>query len=182
WYAAPRGFYIPVWNFTVGGQLSWTASIQNNDRWETIRDTKIIHHPEILVPATNHLPEASKEIVNTFQLAGMVNFDSHYLADWMAETYQIPVSDASLNARKTVLEAEKQQIPNQYNQQISNLRINPASMAVDSYQLILLPIWLTTYQHDQERFEVTVNGQNGQVIGQLPTRGLSAWISGIFGG
>ena len=182
WYAAPRGFYIPVWNFTVGGQLSWTASIQKNDRWETIRDGKIIHHPEILVLATGRLADACKEIVNTFQLVGMVNFDSHYLADWMAETYQISVSDASLNARKTVLEAEKEKIPNQYNEQISNLRINPASMAVDSYQLILLPIWLTVYKQDQERFEVTVNGQNGQVTGQLPTRGLSEWISGIFGG
>lgn len=181
WYAAPRGFYIPVWNFTVGGLLSWTASIQKNDRWETIRDEKIIHRPETLVLATNRLAEACKEIVNTFQLAGMVNFDSHYLADWMAETYQISVGDASLNARKTVLEAEKEQIPNQYSERISNLRINPASMAVDSYQLMLLPIWLTAYKQDQERFEVTVNGQNGQVIGQLPTRGLSEWISGIFG-
>lgn len=182
WYAAPRGFYIPIWDFTVDGQLSWVASIQNNDRWETIRDAKIIHHPEILVPATNRLPEAMRAVVNTFQLAGMVNFDPHYLADWMAETYQIPVGDASLNARKAVLEVEKEQIPNQYNERITNLRIDPASMAVDSYQLILLPIWLTTYQHDQERFEVTVNGQNGQVIGQLPARGLSEWISGIFGG
>lgn len=182
WYAAPRGFYIPIWDFTVDGQLSWVASIQINDRWETIRDAKIIHHPEILVPATNRLPEAMRAVVNTFQLAGMVNFDPHYLADWMAETYQIPVGDASLNARKAVLEVEKEQIPNQYNERITNLRIDPASMAVDSYQLILLPIWLTTYQHDQERFEVTVNGQNGQVIGQLPARGLSEWISGIFGG
>jgi hypothetical protein len=55
-------------------------------------------------------------------------------------------------------------------------------MVVDSYQLILLPIWLTTYQHNQEQFEVTVNGQNGRVIGQLPAQGLSDWISGIFGG
>ena len=181
-FAVPRGFYIPVWNFTVGGQLSWTGSVKKNDRWVPIRDAKVIHHPEILVLATNRLPETSKGILDTFHLTELVNFDSHYLANWMAETYQIPVSDASLTARKAVLETEKELIPNQYTSRITNLRIDPASMVVDSYQLILLPIWLTTYQHNQEQFEVTVNGQNGRVIGQLPAQGLSDWISGIFGG
>lgn len=98
----------------------------------------------------------------------------------MAETYQIPVGDASLNARQLVLQNEKERIELQYDSRITNLRVNSASLAVDSYQLILLPLWITHYTLKKDKFEVVVNGQTSQVIGQRPAGGMSDWIGNFF--
>jgi len=178
--AMPAGIYIPVWRFIVGGQLSWACSIQKNKVWTPIHDSKILHRPDILIFASRHIPEIAAAILATYDLQELVPFDPHYLSDWLAETYQIPVGDASLNARHQVLETEQERIELQYDSRITNLRINPASMAVDSYQLILLPLWITHYTIKQDKFDVVVNGQTSQVIGQRPVGGMSEWIGNFF--
>jgi DNA-directed RNA polymerase subunit RPC12/RpoP len=177
---SPIGFYIPVWKFAVGGQLTWACSIQKNRVWTPIHDSKILDQPDILVFATRHVSEVSNKMLPTYDLSALVPYNPHYLSDWMAETYQIAVGDASLNARQLVLENEKERIPLQYDSRITNLRVNPASMAVDSYQLILLPIWLSCYTFQGDPFDIAVNGQNGRVVGQQPTGGMTAWISNFF--
>jgi hypothetical protein len=176
----PEGFYFPAWCFTMGGQLKWSCSIQQNDRWETVHDSKILLHTDILVAATRRIPEGIAGIVKTYQLRDLISFDPHYLADWNAETYQITVSDASLTARKMVLDSEKKQISDQYDSRILNLKIDSTSMAVDTVKLILLPVWITSYQQNGVNFDIAVNGQNGRVVGQQPAPGLSDWINEIF--
>lgn len=178
--AMPVGIYVPVWKFIVGGQLSWACSIQKNKVWTPVHDSKILHRPDILVIATRHVPEIAVTILFTYDLRELVPFDPHYLSDWLAETYQIPVGDASLNARHQVLENEKQRIELQYESRITNLRVNSASMAVDSFQLILLPLWITRYTIKKDKFDVVVNGQTSQVIGQRPAGGMSDWIGTFF--
>ncbi len=176
----PTGIYVPVWKFEVGGQLTWACSIQKNQVWTPLHDSKILNRPDILVFATRHVPEVSTTLLPTYDLTELVPFNPHYLSDWMAETYQIAVGDASLNARQLVLENEKERIAHQYDSRITNLRVNPASMAVDSYQLILLPLWLTCYTFQDDKFDIAINGQNGRVIGQQPAGGISAWINNFF--
>ncbi|HWR65246.1 MAG TPA: hypothetical protein VN364_03930 [Bellilinea sp.] len=178
--AIPVGIYVPVWKFIVGGQLSWAYSVQKNKVWTPVHDAKILHRPDILVFATRHIPEIAVMLLLTYDLQELVPFDPHYLSDWMAETYQIPVGDASLNARQLVLQNEKERIELQYDSRITNLRVNSASLAVDSYQLILLPLWNTHYTIKKDKFEVVVNGQTSQVIGQQPAGGMSDWIGNFF--
>lgn len=178
--AIPVGFYVPVWKFIVGGQLSWACSIQKNKVWTSVHDARILHYPNILVLATRHIPEIAVTLLSTYDLRELLPFDPHYLSDWMAETYQIPVGDASLNARQQVLVNEKERIALQYDSRITNLRINSSSMAVDSYQLILLPLWITHYTIKDDKFDVIVNGQTSQVIGQRPAGGMSDWIGNFF--
>lgn len=177
----PYGYYIPVWSFSIGGQLSWVCSIHRDERWEPLRDAKVLLQPDVLVLGTQRLPQISENLLSTYELDEQVNYDPHYLADWPSETYQLSLGDASLLARKQVLDEEKEQIPSQYSSRITNLKIDTSSMAVDTVKLILLPIWLATYQTNQQSFDVAVNGQNGLVIGQQAAAGLSDWINNMFG-
>jgi len=178
--AVAAGIYVPVWKFVVGGQLSWACSIQKNKIWTPIHDSKILNRPDIMVYATRHIPEVAGIMLCMYDLKDLVPYDPHYLSDWLAETYQIPVGDASLSARQQVLENEKERIALQYDSRITNLRVNPANMAVDSYELVLLPLWITHYTLEDEVFDVVVNGQTGEVTGQKPAGGLSEWISNFF--
>jgi len=180
-FTIPIGFYFPVWSFSVGGQLSWVCSLEKNDRWETVRDSKVMLQSDLLISATRHLPEISNELLPTYDLTGMVGYNPHYLANWPAETYQITMSDASLTARNMILDAEKERIPAQYDGRITNLRIDSTSLTFDTFTLSLLPIWLSTYRSTKSSFDIVVNGQNGIVVGERPAAGLSEWINDIFG-
>jgi len=180
WVAVPRGYYFPIWTFDVGGQINWTCRIRQNDRWETLSDSRVLLLNDIPVLATNHLPDAVGSILNSYDTSKAILYDPRYLSNWPAETYQITIGDASLSARKIALEREKLQITQQYDKPISDLSIDGSSMAVNTYKLILLPIWLTTYVYNKTNYQVAINGQNAIVIGQYPDQGLSDWIGNIF--
>lgn len=180
WVAVPRGFYLPVWTFDIGGQLTWTCKVRRGDRWQPVTGLKVLSHNDVPVLATKNLPESLISILDSFDMTKLIPYDARYLASWMAETYQISIGDASLSARATVLATEKRGIPGQYERPITDLSVSATSMAVDTYKLILLPVWFTTYRVDDDQYQVAINGQNGHVTGQHPVQGLSDWISDIF--
>lgn len=180
WVAVPHGFYLPVWTFDLGGQLTWTCSVRRRDRWETISDSKILSYDDVLVLATKSLHEGLASILDTYDMEKLIPYDVHYLANWMTETYQVSIGDASLIARSMVLEEEKKLVSSRYDRPIINVKVSGSSMAVDTYKLILLPVWFTTYKIKNDKYQAVINGQNGTVVGQLPVQGLSDWISGFF--
>lgn len=180
WVAVPRGLYLPVWTFDLGGQLNWTCKIKRGNQWQPVSGVKVLIYSNIPVLATKNLHEGLVSIIDSFDLTKLIPYDARYLADWMTETYQISIGDASLTARSIVLAGEKEAIPSQYERPITDLSVNSSAMTVDTYKLILLPVWFTTYRVENETYQVAINGQNGHVNGQHPVQGLSDWISDIF--
>ena len=58
-----------------------------------------------------------------------------------------------------------------------------ANMLVESYRLVLLPVWLTRYTlgDDPQRCELLINGQTAEVLGEKPDRGLPGWVKNLLG-
>ncbi len=180
WVAVPRGLYLPVWTFDIGGQLAWTCKVRRGNQWQPVSGVKVLVYSDLPVLATKNLHEGLVSISDSFDLSKLIPYDARYLANWMAETYQISIGDASLTARSNVLASEKETIPSQYERPITDLALNSSAMTVDTYRLILLPVYFTTYRVENETYQVAINGQNGHINGQHPVQGLSDWISDIF--
>jgi hypothetical protein len=52
---------------------------------------------------------------------------------------------------------------------------------IESFKLILIPLWIAHYSDKDTQYTVVVNGQTGVVHGQKPARGLRklwAWLMG----
>jgi len=121
--------------------------------------------------------------VNGFDLDGLVVYDSRYLADWPAETYQIPAANASLVARRQVLEEMRKQVTYGAFGQVKDVSVSSAGLIVEYFKLVLLPLWIGRYREaDEEReYTVVVNGQTGGVTGERPARGLRRLWSWLMG-
>ena len=71
---------------------------------------------------------------------------------------------------------------------LRNFHSSSANMAITSYKLLLLPLWMTTYPYEDEDYQVLINGQNGAVVGELPKSmlepeekgGFLGWLDDIF--
>jgi transcription elongation factor Elf1 len=176
----PRGFYFPAWIFDLGGQLFWTGQMRRNKKWESVHGTKVLYYNDIIAPASTHFKGELQDILQTYDLTVLTSFDPRYLAGWTAETYQIPVGDASISVRKIVLDKEKSLIAGQYEHPVRDLKIDGSSMTVDTYQLALLPVWLVTCQIDQTPCQIAINGYNGKIVGDIPEKGFSRWMNAVF--
>ena len=110
-------------------------------------------------------------------------FDLRFLADWMAETFTITAADAALEARQQAQEKMKREIQAaELDQVVQNFNMRTANMLVESYRLVLLPVWLTSYTLglDPQRYELLINGQTAEVLGQKPERGLTGWVKNLL--
>jgi hypothetical protein len=196
----PRGLYLPVWTFDVGGMIDYTAeTYENNDEGNVITligssqqgpvkkrvtDSYPVLVDDLLIPASRKLSAAFVELIPTFELKSVKPYDPRYLADWPAEVYDIPMAEASLDARGQAYTKYKKELP--YN--LSPMRLvhsSSAKMAIDSFKLVLLPVWMTELPFDGREHLVLINGANGVAASDLPDKkankgGLMDWLGDLL--
>lgn len=163
------GVYFPVWLFNMGGQITLRYELMvEKDKWEDMDDARIVQLQNIRVPAIARFDGEPRKVFQSYDMDALTPFEELYLADWLAETYQIAMSDASLDARQQAYTHEKERIIATLEGRFRDLRFSSAGMQVESYQLILVPMWVTTYQVGGQTFSMVINGYDGQVFADRP--------------
>jgi hypothetical protein len=185
--AAPTGLYVPVWTFDVGGQIQWRerAVETRHTRIKTVTQTssRAIFFDDILIPASHKFTNLASEFRH-YHLDEIVPYESGYLADWPAETYQISTADASLKARQQAYARAKQQVRELNAVPFADqeeLTFSSANITVESYKLILLPVWLTYYFYQDKKYNVFINGQTGRIKGASPRSKAQKWWDKFWG-
>ena len=175
------GIYLPVWTFDVGGMISWQMEVKENKKWKIISDQKSLFLDDICVPACRNWPEWIDDLIDSFKLKQLVPFDTEYLADWVAETYEIQAGDAALKAREIALKREKNLVRGYSMLPVRGESVDSTRMTVEQYKLILVPVWSGILQTGQMQIQILINGQNGQMITPADNeKGISGWISRLF--
>jgi hypothetical protein len=178
--ARGRSLYLPGWTFDVGGQIGWKYTIESDNNTEVRTGENIIHIDDIIVLATDKVPASLIDFTAQYDLSALENFDPRFLANWIAETYQISMADASLDARKIALDQQRKRLKHQVPNQAANLSVDSSKMLVESYRLILLPVWLSFFILEDQKYHLLINGQTGQVHAELPQKGFKGWLKDLF--
>jgi len=179
---ALQGIYLPVWTFDVGGEISWQVEVKENKKWVLKKDIKSLFLDDICVSATNIWSDWINELLASYDLKQLVPFETSYLSNWVARTYDIQAGDAALDARELALKHEKQLIRDYSMLPIRGESFNSTRMTVEQYKLILIPVWSGILQVGQRQIQALINGQNGKLITPSGNgKGISGWISKFFG-
>jgi hypothetical protein len=177
------GAYVPVWTFDIGGQVKWSCMVHNGEEWVRRSGEYAVFQNDLLVPASDYLPEALTDHFAEFDLNGLVPYDSRYLADIPAERYQTTVADASLKARGEVMQALRKR-PHRLVQTTTyrDFKLSAGGgLSVQSYKLVLLPLWIAHYKAGDELHDVTINGQNKAIHGARPKGVVGRLVSWLLG-
>lgn len=176
------GVYFPMWTFDISGEVPWrclerVSNLTHSTRqWVPRSGTDAIFENDVMVPASHALSTELLKCVDDFRLEKLVPYDPSYLADWPAGTYEVAVANASLVARARAVEKARFKISSQMFQ-IKDLRVSSAHILVEAYKLILVPLWVAHYRHEQTRYTVAVNGQTGKVEGERPPNIVQKWVN-----
>jgi len=184
----PRGLYLPLWTFDIGGEIDYTGEMYEDEEnafgqptgqrhVKRVSDSYPVLVDDLPIPASRKLSAVFLRLIPTFELKSVKPYDPRFLADWPAEVYDIPMAEASLDARSAVYTQYKQDLP--YN--LSPMRVvhsSSAKMAIESFKLVLLPVWMTELPFDGREHLVLVNGQNGIVASDIPAKTKKSEKSG----
>jgi DNA-directed RNA polymerase subunit RPC12/RpoP len=183
----PNGLYLPAWTFDVGGEVQWRGLVAERRPGGVTEAARTggypIFYDDLLVPATHTLPSGMTAELHNYQLPGLAPYDPGYLADWPAEVYQISVADASLVARRQAWEQARETVTMRVSVEIGyvqDLVVSSAAMMIESYKLILLPVWVAHYRHDDTDHTAMINGQTGCVHADSERGGLLGFLDRLF--
>jgi DNA-directed RNA polymerase subunit RPC12/RpoP len=176
-----QGIYLPMWTFDVGGYVKWGVEVMEKQVWLTQQGSRLIYYDDLCIPATSKLSELLPKLFAGYDYKKLVPFDPRYLANWLAETYTIPVGDAALRAREKALHLEKEYFNTVYMLPTRDLRIDTSLMSVEQYKLVLLPVWVVVLVLGEEPCTVLINGQNGKLVFDTKiTRNSGNWLSRLL--
>jgi len=172
----PRGIYLPMWTFDIGGFIDYTGEVVEYEEssFNNRRERKVVRindqYPvmvnDIALPASRKMSAVFMRLLPAYDLSALKEYDRRYLANWVAEVYDIPMADASLDARSQSFQMIKRQMPSLLND-IKLIRASSAGMMVESFKLALLPVWMTELPFEGRSHLVLINGQSGVVASDL---------------
>jgi hypothetical protein len=174
----PRGVYLPLWTFDLGGGIDYVgetyddSEIQLNSRTRRkirVSDYYPVQINDLPIPASRRLSAVFLKLIPTFELAGIKPYDPRYLANWPAEVYDIPMAEASLDARQQAWSRYKRELPGLV-PFVDLISTSSAKMTVESFRLNLLPVWITELSFDGRGHLVLINGQSAIVASDLPEK------------
>ncbi|MBI2331615.1 MAG: hypothetical protein HYU84_05555 [Chloroflexi bacterium] len=174
----PRGIYLPMWTFDIGGDIDYTAEVVEDEdnpfterrekKVTRINDKYPVMMNDIALPASRKLSAVFMRLLPAFDLSALKPYDPRYLASWLAEVYDVPMADASLDARSQAFNRIKKQMPHLLGG-INIVHTSSAGMLVESFKLALLPVWMTELPFGGREHLVLINGQSGVVQSDLPS-------------
>ena len=188
-----RGVYLPLWTFDLGGELDYIGEKVDDSEIEfgrrqpkmiRVNDSYPVQINDLPIPASRKLSAVFLKLIPTFELRGVKPYDPRYLVNYPAELYDIPMAEASLDARAQTLSHYKNDLPNLLTP-VRLISASSAKMTVDSFRLNLLPVWMTEIHFDGQQHLVLINGQNGTVASNVPEKkkqagGLREWLKDLI--
>jgi len=191
----PRGVYLPLWTFDVGGTIGYVgekvddSEIQFGRKYPKmirIKDNYPVQINDMPIPASRKLSGVFLRLIPTFEMRAVKPYEAGYLSNWPAEVYDIPMAEASLDARAQGLAHYKRDLPNLL-APMKIISTSSANMTIESFRLNLLPVWITELPFDGRDHLVLINGVNGEVRSDLPEHkensiGLMDWLEDLLDG
>lgn len=180
----PRGVYLPLWTFDLSGEIDYVGATSVEENGSPFNTCYPVQVNDIPIPASRKLSAVFLKLIPTFDLEAVKPYDPRYLANWPAEVYDIPLAEASLDARAQVMARYKHDLSN-YRTGMELVATSSANMTVESFRLDLLPVWMIEIPFDGCVHLVLINGQNGTVASDIPEKsnksgGLMEFLSDLL--
>jgi hypothetical protein len=174
----PRGLYVPLWTFDIGGSVEYTYEFMDNTEESSLfrkreqrnRVRRTDQYPvmvdDLPIPASRKLSGVFVKLISSFDMKSIQPYDSRFLSSWPAEIYDVPMADASLDARSQAYKKYKDELPHLLN--IANIvHTSSANLLIESFKLNLLPIWMTELPFGGREHLLLINGQSGVVASEI---------------
>jgi len=177
----PRGFYLPVWTFDLLGSITWSGFVYRDKKRIPVSGDEPVSLNGTGIPASQKLADLLPDLLPGFNFYSAAAYDPRFLAGWPGQVYDVPLSDAALDARESVVREIRAKVFRD-NGQVMDLSYKTAGVSISAFNLVLLPLWLIEVPVEGRTLRVVINGATGAVHGEAPKRGLTGWIEDLVNG
>lgn len=190
-----KGIYVPFWLYDADAKASARYKAEKIRRYSdenyNYTETKFysvlragsLRFEHVPADGSSQMPDDLMESIEPFSFDGAVDFQTAYLAGYLADKYDVTAEDNAERVQgrmKTSTEAEFRATVTGYDR-VTTERCN-IQLYNSKTTYALYPVWLLTTVWNGERYTFAMNGQTGKFVGNLPCdKGLFWKWFGILG-
>ena len=191
-----KGVYVPVWLFDTDADAYVRYKASRTRAWSDSQYhyTETSHYSvtraggigfeNVPVDGSTKMDDTLMESIEPYDLSAAVDFQTAYLAGYLADKYDVGADDSIGRANQRIKQSTEQAfaatvqgyssvIPVQSNINLQNGRARYA----------LYPVWILNTIWNGQKFTFGINGQTGKIAGDLPMDkgAFWKWLLGIAG-
>ena len=191
-----KGIYVPFWLFDADadGDVYYRATRVRTWSDSNYYYTKTSHYSVrragqlsftgVPVDGSTKMPDALMESIEPFDLSKAVDFQTAYLAGYLADKYDVSAEDSIARANDRIKVSTNDALEQTV---VGYTTVYTVSSAVKlqngKVRYALYPVWLLNTRYKGKDFQFAMNGQTGKFVGNLPIDWgrFFAWWGGIAG-
>ncbi len=154
-----RPAFFPVWQFELNGQVSWRIPAADMSDGDGFSGEETVDSYTVPVMAVSGILAAFPDLALDFEYSRVQTFAPHFLVDCLAVGYQLPLSDAALQARGYTVRNISRKIGTKIGRRNGDFFVSSSDLYVTQFWSTLVPIWIFADPITDKM--AVVNGQNG---------------------
>ncbi len=190
-----KGVYVPFWLFDTDADAHIRYKATRVRRWSNSQYnyTETSHYAvvragslafeRIPVDGSSKMDDALMESIEPFDFSQAVDFQTAYLAGYLADKYDVDSEQSIERANTRVKKSTEQAFASTV---MGYSSVVPVSTNVQlkngCAKYALYPVWLLNTTWNGQRYTFAMNGQTGKFVGDLPMdkAAFKRWFFGIF--
>lgn len=171
-----NGIYVPVWTYDSGTTTSYhgrrgrrVGSGKNRrTSWTNVSGTVTGAFDDVLVSGTKSVSAEFKDALGPWKTSDLETYQTEFLAGFRAENHTLGLEDGFFEAQRYMRTVITDWIRKDIGGDRQKITSSSTSFNDQTFKHILLPVWITHYSLDKNRYRLSVNGCTGKVYGQRP--------------
>lgn len=171
-YTGKRGeyYYVTV-TYTdtdSNGKTVTKTRRERRTRWYPASGVVTKFFDDILIAATNAVDNKRLDQLEPWNLGKIVPYDPSYLAGFKAQRYQINLKNGFEIAKTKMVSDIRSAICRDIGGDTQRIHSIQTTYHQTTFKHILLPVWMASYRFKNKRYQVMINAQTGEVLGDRP--------------
>ena len=191
-----KGIYVPFWLFDAGADAhirykatrvrSWSDA--NFDYTETsffaVTRGGTIAFADVPVDGSTKMTDELLESIEPFDLSEAVDFQTAYLAGYLADKYDVDSEQSIQRANERIKKSAEDAFASTVQGFVT---VTPEASSIrlenGTVKYALLPVWLLNTTWNGQKYTFAMNGQTGKLVGDLPVdkAAYKKWLFGLAG-
>ena len=187
-----RGIYLPFWTFDAKTNTRYTGlrgdhyfemvQVQENvngqnvirevqqvrTAWKGASGSVAVGFDDVLVPASRSVPPERLQQLSPWKLSDVKPYESAFLSGFQAQRYQVELKDGFVSSRQIMDRAVQDEIRRDIGGDEQQIQDSDTRYSNLTFKHLLLPVWVGSYRFEGCVYQVLVNAQTGEVIGDRP--------------
>lgn len=191
-----KGVYVPFWLFDADADANVrykatrvrTWSDSSYDYTETsfyaVRRGGSISFEHVPVDGSTKMADDLMESIEPFDFSQAVDFQTAYLAGYLADKYDVDAEQSVDRANERVKRSTKNAFASTV-EGYTTVTAESSSIRLQNgtAKYVLYPVWLLNTTWNGKKYTFAMNGQTGKLVGDLPLDkgAYRKWLLGIWG-